>query len=269
METQSVEVQQAGAMVAESRIYYISHETKGEKVMLQVGEEIVLLKGTRVGMGTLKHATRARIETVQHREDGSPIYQAVWVDSKGKPRSTWIDDSQQTDRFANRVANRLTKKAALEQASSLARREDAPMKVLRDRREYVVTAEGEPAERHLRNNPGSHVVATVYPHLIAKSDGYGHIVHHADRPANRTRGRGRSPNPIFAVYGDKVVSMDYVSDPKQRFALGAMRAVDNAGEGYVVDGSRVYHVSRAFRSARPVTGEVADAVLARVSTSIQ
>jgi len=70
--------------------------------MLHVGEEIVLLKGTRVGMSTLRHATRAHVETIQHRDDGTPIYQVVWTDSKGKSRSTWIDDSEKAD-TANRA----------------------------------------------------------------------------------------------------------------------------------------------------------------------
>jgi hypothetical protein len=64
------------------------------------------------------------------------------------------------------------------------------------------------------------------------------------------------PKPIYAVYNGKVVSMDYVKDPKQRFSLACYRVRDNpapgrsSGEGYVVEGSIVYRVSPASKLAK-------------------
>ena len=67
-----------------------------------------------------------------------------------------------------------------------------------------------------------------------------------------------------AVYGDRVVPMDYISDRKREFSAACMRCVDNAWEGSVITpGGVVYSVSRSCRRARPVSGEAALAVVKR------
>ena len=69
-----------------------------------------------------------------------------------------------------------------------------------------------------------------------------------------------------AVYGDRVVPMDYIADRKREFSAACMRCVDNAGEGWVVTpGGAVFSVSRAYRSARRVAGEAAAAVVQRAA----
>lgn len=60
--------------------------------------------------------------------------------------------------------------------------------------------------------------------------------------------------PMFAIYNDKAVNCDHLPE-KQRFHLACMRVLDNAKEGYVVDGERVYHLSPRSRLAKIVKNE--------------
>jgi hypothetical protein len=78
--------------------------------------------------------------------------------------------------------------------------------------------------------------------------------------------RKKEPKRVLSFYSGKVVDMGYVSDPKMRFHLAAMRAIDNAGKGYVIEGENVYLVSSAFRTAKIVRGEEAAQVLAQVES---
>jgi hypothetical protein len=70
-------------------------------------------------------------------------------------------------------------------------------------------------------------------------------------------GKAKAPKTIISVYGGAVVNMDYLIargvPDKQRFSLAAMRAIDNAGKGYVVEDGKVFSVSSAYRSAKIVT----------------
>jgi hypothetical protein len=72
------------------------------------------------------------------------------------------------------------------------------------------------------------------------------------------------PATVLSFYDGKVVDMGYVPDPKRRFSFAGMRALDNAPSGYIIDGTKVYSVSRAYRMAKIMTGEAAQAVLAEV-----
>jgi hypothetical protein len=78
----------------------------------------------------------------------------------------------------------------------------------------------------------------------------------------------REAAPVYAFYNGKVVDMGYIPDPKRRFSFAGMRVLDNAASGYVIDGARVYSVSHAYRSAKVVTGDAADAVLAEVVANL-
>lgn len=75
----------------------------------------------------------------------------------------------------------------------------------------------------------------------------------------------KQPASVTCYYDGKAVDMSYVPDPKRRFAFGCMRVTDNTTHGFVVEGDKVYEVSRAFRSARIVTGPMRDAVLAEIA----
>ena len=67
-----------------------------------------------------------------------------------------------------------------------------------------------------------------------------------------------------AVYGARVVPMDYIADRKREFSAACVRCVDNAGEGSVITpGGLVYSVSRSYRRARPLSGEAAVEVVKR------
>lgn len=74
----------------------------------------------------------------------------------------------------------------------------------------------------------------------------------------------KGPKDVFSFYNGKVVSMNYIPDPKKRFSFAGMRALDNAKEGYIIDGEKVYHVSHAFRLAKLVTGADRDRILEEV-----
>ncbi len=64
--------------------------------------------------------------------------------------------------------------------------------------------------------------------------------------------RRRAPARIVAYYSGKVVGMDYIPDPKQRFSLACYRVRDNVGEGYVLEGEKLYRISPASRMAKIV-----------------
>lgn len=55
---------------------------------------------------------------------------------------------------------------------------------------------------------------------------------------------------VFAVYSGKVVSLDYITESRRRFAVACMRVVDNAPRGWIVENGKVYAVSRDNRRAR-------------------
>lgn len=59
---------------------------------------------------------------------------------------------------------------------------------------------------------------------------------------------------VGCFYNGKYVSMDYITDPKARFAMACMRVVDNAKDGFVAEGEKVYYVSRASRGAKLISG---------------
>jgi hypothetical protein len=57
------------------------------------GDAAIMLKGTTVGMGKLKQDTRVTIETIEQGEGGD-FYRVWWIDSKGKRRTTYVDDKE-------------------------------------------------------------------------------------------------------------------------------------------------------------------------------
>lgn len=72
--------------------------------------------------------------------------------------------------------------------------------------------------------------------------------------------------PIEACYAGKVVSMDYVPDPKMRFHLACCRITDNgARTGYVVEGGKVYRVVEGKRSAKILEGSDRESALAEIA----
>jgi hypothetical protein len=84
------------------------------------------------------------------------------------------------------------------------------------------------------------------------------------RGRSRSVGRAKPALAVWAVYGGKAYSMDYVPDPKRRFSFAGMRVSDNAGGGYVVEGEKVYAIRRSSRKATPVTGDERATVLSIV-----
>jgi hypothetical protein len=64
---------------------------------------------------------------------------------------------------------------------------------------------------------------------------------------------------ITAHYNGKCVDMSYIADPKARFKYAGMRIDDNATSGYIVDGEKVYAVTRGKRTAVLLRGEALDA----------
>lgn len=78
-------------------------------------------------------------------------------------------------------------------------------------------------------------------------------------------GRHKSPVPVSCCYNGKVVSMDYVPDPKMRFSLACYRVRDNAGTGYVMEGDKVYRISPASKMAKILTGEAREHALAEIA----
>jgi hypothetical protein len=79
---------------------------------------------------------------------------------------------------------------------------------------------------------------------------------------------------VLAYYNGKIIDMaSYVTDPKSRFHLAAMRITDNNAEGYVIETSskseKVYFISKASRMAKIVHGEERDRVLAEILSQVQ
>jgi len=67
---------------------------------------------------------------------------------------------------------------------------------------------------------------------------------------------------VYALYDNRVVSMDYIADPKDRFKLAAMRIVDNGFDGFVVDDRRrVYAVTPANKTAKICDAETTARIL--------
>ena len=75
----------------------------------------------------------------------------------------------------------------------------------------------------------------------------------------------RRKTDVYAYYSGKVASMAYIPNPKERFKYGCMRVSDNAGEGYVLEGDKLYSISRSYRSAKPVTGDIRDRIVAAIT----
>lgn len=78
----------------------------------------------------------------------------------------------------------------------------------------------------------------------------------------------KTPKKLLAFYDGKVVDMAYAMAavaPKRAFSVACMRVTDNTREGYVIEDGKVYRVSRAFRSAKIVTGDDRERVLADVA----
>jgi hypothetical protein len=65
-----------------------------------------------------------------------------------------------------------------------------------------------------------------------------------------------SPPTVLAYYAGQVVDMT-----GSGFKLACMRVVDNSPSGYVLDGAKLYQVSRAVRVARRVVGEEHDSII--------
>ena len=78
-------------------------------------------------------------------------------------------------------------------------------------------------------------------------------------------GRKKLPARVFAFYNGKLVDMDYVPDPKRRFNFAGMRVSDNASKGYVLDGEKVYAITRASRTAKLLSGDDREAALAEIA----
>jgi len=74
----------------------------------------------------------------------------------------------------------------------------------------------------------------------------------------------KAPPPVTAYYNGKAAGMEYVPDAKQRFKYACMRVVDNARDGYVVEGEKVYYLTREKRSAKFLTGEEREAALTAI-----
>ena len=76
-----------------------------------------------------------------------------------------------------------------------------------------------------------------------------------------------SPKVTLAYYNGNVYDMDYVPDPKQRYQFAYYRITDNGFSGYVLDGSRLYKVSKyGNRNGKLVSDpEEKDRVLAEIA----
>lgn len=74
---------------------------------------------------------------------------------------------------------------------------------------------------------------------------------------------------LLAYYNGKIVDMSYVNDrvpdKRRRFSLACCRVTDNAKDGYVIEGDKVFYTSRTMRTAKLVSGEERDRVLAEVA----
>ena len=67
---------------------------------------------------------------------------------------------------------------------------------------------------------------------------------------------------VYAIYDGRVVLMDYIQNPADRFKRAAQRIVDNGFNGYVVDDQRaVFAVTRAKKTAKRCDGATSERVL--------
>lgn len=80
----------------------------------------------------------------------------------------------------------------------------------------------------------------------------------------------KSDPRVTCHYQGKVYDMNYIPYPKQRFSYACMRIHDNsAWPGYVVEGEKVYAITRGSRMAKIVTDDTERArVLADVGNAI-
>lgn len=62
-------------------------------VALTVGQKVILPRGLKVGMGTLKSSVNdAVVLTVEHNDQGGIFYRVGWTDSKKKQRTTYVTE---------------------------------------------------------------------------------------------------------------------------------------------------------------------------------
>ena len=72
---------------------------------------------------------------------------------------------------------------------------------------------------------------------------------------------------VYAIYDERIVTMDYIVNPADRFKRAAQRIVDNGFDGYVVDDQRaVFEVTRSRKTAKRCDGATSDRVLAELTT---
>jgi len=75
-------------------------------------------------------------------------------------------------------------------------------------------------------------------------------------------GGGISSPHHQVAYNDKVVSMDYISDPKNQFKMSGMRVADNlkaGGKGYILTPKgQIYEITRESRKAKLLKGDEAE-----------
>lgn len=73
---------------------------------------------------------------------------------------------------------------------------------------------------------------------------------------------------MFAYYNGKIVDMEPLRpqcpDARRLFSLACYRVRDNAKQGYVLDGTKLYFLSPASRMAKLVSGEERTRVLAEI-----
>lgn len=72
---------------------------------------------------------------------------------------------------------------------------------------------------------------------------------------------------VYALYDGRVIPMDYIVNPADRFKRAAQRIVDNGFNGYVVDEKRnVFEVTRSRKTAKRCDAATSERVLAELTT---
>ena len=75
---------------------------------------------------------------------------------------------------------------------------------------------------------------------------------------------------MLAYYSGKIVDMayvDHIPEARRRFSLACARVLDNAKQGYVLDGDKLYFLSPASRLAKLVKGEERAKVMAEIANT--
>lgn len=82
---------------------------------LQVGDVVTLPAGHQIGMGRLKNAVSATVESVHQRDDGE--FYRVWWTEKGKRRSTYVN-AEEVKKNGRLRRNKRTPQGELREAES-------------------------------------------------------------------------------------------------------------------------------------------------------